>query len=165
MTSTPEKTLSPKRRLTALKTCLFLKSWTLSPLWKSSAKPSTPWRVEKPLVRTAFPQNLSSAANLHYWSHFTNSCVCVGEKARCPRTCVIPRSLPCTKIRVIAATATTTEASPCSASFWQGVRQSGFSQTPGLRRAQLPRIPVRLQKQEILSGHDLLHSTAPGEVP
>ena len=55
--STPEKTLSPKRRLKALKTCLFLKSWTLSPLWRSSAKPSTPWRVEKTTVRTAFPRS------------------------------------------------------------------------------------------------------------
>ena len=25
----------------------------------------------KPLMRTAFPQKLSNAANLHYWSHFT----------------------------------------------------------------------------------------------
>ena len=37
------------------------------------------------------PQKLSNAANLHYWSHFTNSRVCVGEKARCPRTCVMPK--------------------------------------------------------------------------
>ena len=48
---------------------------------------------------------------------------------------------------------------------WQGVCQSGFSQTPGPHRAHPPRIPVRLQKQEIHSGHDLLHATAPGEVP
>ena len=117
MTSTPQKTLSPKRRLTALKTCLFLNSGTLSPLCRSSAKPSTPCRVVKTLVRTAFLQKLSNAANLHYWSHFKNSCVCGGEKARCPRTCEMPRSLPCTRIRVIAATATTTEVSPCSASL------------------------------------------------
>ena len=63
------------------------------------------------------PQRLPNAANLHYWSRFTNSCTCGGDKAMCPRTCVIPRSLPCTKIRVIAATATTTEASPCWASL------------------------------------------------
>ena len=112
----------------------------------------------KALVRTAFTQKLSNAANLHYWSHFAKSCVCDGEKARCPRTCVMPRSLPCTKIRVITATATTTEASPC---LLRGLCQSGFSQTPGPRKAHLHRIPVRLQNQEIHSGHILLHSTAP----
>ena len=99
----------------------------------------------------------------NYWSYFTKSCVCAGEKARCPKTCAMPRSLPCTKIRVIAATATTTEASPCSASLAR-CSQECSRHTPGPRRAHLPRIPVRLQKQEIHSGHDLLHSTASWEV-